>query len=433
MKALLYRLKESHQQLCESFEKFHPYSFAHTTYLPIFKLMKNNFKFDHVLKSRYVLYKLVERTNSHNYKVLVKDTKSNQFKYKKVFIKSIDILSDELCERMDVENMKLRDMFLPDLDLDELFDNIHSKRAPYIVEILTTFLLSECVSNDEILHFPLFYGSISFIEKEDDNKYNSYNHFAMERMTGDFTHIAYEKDELKDLKKLEDEFYSKKSRNDKSGRDSRARSSNSSRSSGNRSSNSSNELIYKTDQYLLGYIFQVIYSINFMWKKYNVTHNDLHINNVMFKHTNKKTIEYRVSGKRYIVPTNKKLIKIIDFGRACLRYRNYDFNNNIFNKNGDCSSQYYFSNNRDIHKKNVKPRPINDVIMFLNDVYTRLNLDDHPNIVRFCERYMVDRDGEFITFDNDSFDKYIDISHINWKVKNIDVMLKDKAFNKFKK
>lgn len=402
MKHLLFI--NSSKKLESSFERFFPDSFAYTLYLPIYKHLKNNLRYNHVFKSRYILNSIINQYGYHNYKIKVFDTKYKNIKYKKVFIKSIEILGKTLYKKTDIDNLKLRDFYIPNMDIDIISDNINSIHSPYVIETFVTFLLSECVTNNEIHHFPIYYGSFSYMEKNKKNNYESYNKLVMEKMIDDFTHICYEKTELSQLKKKEDEYYKSKDKD-------------------------SDEFIYKTNNYFIGYIFQILYSINFMWKKYNITHNDLHLNNIMFKHTDLKNIEYKLNNKKYLIPTNNKMIKIIDFGRACAKYKHIELHNSIFNKDGDCYNQYYLSDNNDIHLKSVKPRPINDVIMFLHDLYSRFELDD--NLKQFCEKYLLDSDNNLVEFDNDSFDKYINISHINWKTKSIDKILKDKIFDKY--
>jgi hypothetical protein len=406
MKHLLF-INKNCDKLFESFEKYYPYTFSYTTYLPIFKYIKNNLKYNHVLKSRFILNNIVEKYNSHNFKVMIYDTKYNKLKYKKVFLKTIEILSDYLYNKLDLSNIKIREFFIPNFELESIHDNIHSIESSYVIEVFVTFLLSECVSNNEIQHFPLYYGSFSHLEKDKKNKYTSYHNLIMEKMLKDFTYMAYDKSELDELSKTEKKYYE--------------------------NSDKDEEFIYKTDKYLLGYIFQILYSINFMWKKYNITHNDLHVNNIMYKETNLDKIEYIINKKKYIIPTNKKLIKIIDFGRACAYYKNIELNNSIFNKNGDCYNQYYFSDNKDIHLKSIKPRPINDVVMFLNDIYTRFDISNQQDIIYLCEKYLIDKDNNSYNFDNNSFDKYIYISKINWKTQSLDKILQDKIFNSFVK
>ena len=403
MKHLLI-INKNYDNLIESIETILPYSFAHTTYLPIFKYIKNNFKYNHVLKSRFILNSILEQYNSCNFKIMVYDTRYNKLKYKKAFIKEIEILSNDIYRRNDLVNVKIRDFFIPNYELDYIYDNIQSIESPYVIETFVTFLLSECVINKEILHFPIYYGSFSYLEKDRKNKCNSIHKLVMEKMLDDFTYISYKKEELCEMKTIEKKYYEEK--NDE-------------------------ELKYKTNKYLKGYIFQILYSINFMWKKYNITHNDLHINNIMFINTSLDNIEYILDSKKYIIPTNNKLIKIIDFGRACVKYKNVDLSNSIFNKQGDCYNQYYLSNNTDIHLKSIKPRPINDIIMFLNDIYTRLDLDKHPDIILFCEKYIKDINGNSYEFDNGSFDKYIQIAEIDWKFKSVEKILNDKLFDEF--
>ena len=56
-------------------------------------------------------------------------------------------------------------------------------------------------------------------------------------------------------------------------------------------------------------------------KLFNMTHNDLHTNNIMYINTDKKHLYYKINNKHYKVPTFGKIFKIIDFGRAIYTFR----------------------------------------------------------------------------------------------------------------
>ena len=97
-------------------------------------------------------------------------------------------------------------------------------------------------------------------------------------------------------------------------------------------------------------LMQVIMSLITYQKAFNMTHNDLHTNNVMYNHTEKQHIYYCYNGKHYKVPTEGKLYKIIDFGRAIYKFKGKTICSDSFKKGEDAHTQYniepYFNNKK---------------------------------------------------------------------------------------
>ena len=97
-------------------------------------------------------------------------------------------------------------------------------------------------------------------------------------------------------------------------------------------------------------LMQVIMSLITYQKAFNMTHNDLHTNNVMYNHTEKQHIYYCYDGKYYKIPTEGKLYKIIDFGRAIYKFKGKTICSDSFKKGEDAHTQYniepYFNNKK---------------------------------------------------------------------------------------
>ena len=77
----------------------------------------------------------------------------------------------------------------------------------------------------------------------------------------------------------------------------------------------------KTDV-ILSCIFQISFGLNYMQKHYSFTHNDLHINNIMYTSTSKTFLYYKYNNIYFKVPTYGYLFKIIDFGRSIFNFHN---------------------------------------------------------------------------------------------------------------
>jgi len=85
-----------------------------------------------------------------------------------------------------------------------------------------------------------------------------------------------------------------------------------------------------TDEEWISALFQVVVILYTYQHCFDMTHNDLHTNNIMFITTEKKFLYYYIEGSYYKIPTFGRIYKIIDFGRAIYR----------FNKELMCSDSY---------------------------------------------------------------------------------------------
>lgn len=96
------------------------------------------------------------------------------------------------------------------------------------------------------------------------------------------------------------------------------------------------------DEELLAALFQVIMILVTYQKAFWLTHNDLHTNNIVFKHTEMKHLKYIYEGKEYLVPTYGKIFVIIDFGRSIYKFQDKLFCSDSFQEGGDAHTQYNF-------------------------------------------------------------------------------------------
>ncbi len=97
-------------------------------------------------------------------------------------------------------------------------------------------------------------------------------------------------------------------------------------------------------------LFQIVMMLTAYQRSFDMTHNDLHTNNIMFNKTDRKFLIYRYSGKYYKVPTYGRIFKIIDFGRAIYRFRGKRICSDSYHAKGDAATQYncepYFNENK---------------------------------------------------------------------------------------
>ena len=102
-------------------------------------------------------------------------------------------------------------------------------------------------------------------------------------------------------------------------------------------------------------IMQILMMLVTYQKAFDLTHNDLHTNNIMYNTTNKKFLEYRYNGQYYNIPTFGRIYKIIDFGRAIYKYKGKQMCSDSFHQQGDAATQYNCAPYYNDKKKEILP------------------------------------------------------------------------------
>jgi len=110
------------------------------------------------------------------------------------------------------------------------------------------------------------------------------------------------------------------------------------------------------DDVLLSCVFQISFAIAHLQKRYEFTHNDLHINNVMYQATDRPFLYYKLNNMYFKVPTYGKIFKIIDFGRAIFTYKNKEYRNDVFSRNSEAGGQYSYPHQVSFLKDAVNDR-----------------------------------------------------------------------------
>lgn len=102
-------------------------------------------------------------------------------------------------------------------------------------------------------------------------------------------------------------------------------------------------------------IIQILMILSTFQEKFNLTHNDLHSNNIMYTNTDIEYLYYKLKGIYYKVPTFGRIYKIIDFGRAIYKFRGKLMCSDSFHKKGDASTQYNFEPYFNTKKPRLEP------------------------------------------------------------------------------
>jgi hypothetical protein len=108
-------------------------------------------------------------------------------------------------------------------------------------------------------------------------------------------------------------------------------------------------------------LLQVVLLLATYQKVFDFTHNDLHTNNIMYVETEEKFLYYRIDGVCYKVPTNGRIFKLIDFGRAIYRFSGKTFCSDSFAPNGDAATQYNCEPYFNEKKPRIDPNPSFDL------------------------------------------------------------------------
>jgi hypothetical protein len=110
------------------------------------------------------------------------------------------------------------------------------------------------------------------------------------------------------------------------------------------------------EEVLVSCVFQVSFALAYLQRRYEFTHNDLHINNIMYQETTTKYIYYKSNNQYFRVPTYGKIFKIIDFGRAIFTFKNKTYRNDVFSRNSEAGGQYSYPHQVSFLRSTVRDR-----------------------------------------------------------------------------
>ena len=158
-------------------------------------------------------------------------------------------------------------------------------------------------------------------------------------------------------------------------------------------------------------LFQIIMILITYQKCFNLTHNDLHTNNIMYINTDIKFLYYKFNKKTYKVPTYGKIIKIIDYGRSIFKFNGKLFCSDSYSAGGDAHTQYNTEPFLDENKPRLDPNysfdlcrlgcSIYDFVIDYDDKYS--DLDDFQKIIYdWCS----DDNGKNILYKKNGNERY---------------------------
>lgn len=344
----------------------------------------------------------------------------NKIKYDYIFIKECPIISYNKIDDF-IKYKNNHNNLISNKELYQIPYLIHSMNNSCYIHTFISYLLSKCVEESYIPHFPLFYGSCSVIMEKytypmDKNTFMTLEDDIDEIKDDDIKIFCYDDDEyfieikntpviLTSHEKIKHQFINLISKN-----------------------------ILSIDEWY-SFLFQIYFSLYFIQKHFSMIHNDLHIANILYKHTNKEYLYYFINNKYYKIPTFNRIYIIIDWERAIFKYNDIFYYNNVFLSNNDCSGQYYYDTYNSSNKKLKLPNYSFDITFLISSIMNfyeeETNLELHKDIFNYFIDLLIDKNGIIINYNNQSFSlyEYISNNSINGIPKN---RLNDSIFKKFK-
>ena len=369
-------------------------------------------------------------------KCKVFDKHHNTTMEKDIFCKCIPILDPLYFLMNNYNNMIKRNPLLPSNYSYNSYHKINDMNNSAYIDTFFSFITSELTLKDINPSFPIFYGSLSGIKKE--MKYD---------ITEDYEDYKGEKWFYKTLGKTHtlDMYVSDES--DESDHDESDHDESDHDESDSDSDYDDNEyisvlqnipcqhffieklegtledLLDKIEnlntELILSCIFQVSFALNYLQKHYNFTHNDLHVNNVMYTKTERTFLYYKFNNIYFKVPTHGYIFKIIDFGRSIFDFHNKTFFNDNFSKHGEAEGQYTYPLKPLLFKKDEKTIypsfhfdmcRLATTIIDVCDIQFDKDYREKQPFVDFIINLTMDINGESLSKLDDDFNMYISIS-----------------------
>ena len=196
------------------------------------------------------------------------------------------------------------------------------------------------------------------------------------------------------------------------------------------------------DKIILSCLFQVSYSLAYLQKHFKFTHNDLHIDNIMYQRTDKTYLYYKFNNIYYKVPTYGYIFKIIDFGRAIFTFKNKLFFSDCFSKYGEADGQYKYPIDTFLYKKDnneydIKPNYNFDLcrlgITILDELNYQKDIDygDKKYIIDFIYSFTLGKNNIELHYLEDNFDMYVSIAKYSNNCLPINIIQND-IFKEFR-
>lgn len=365
------------------------------------------------VKHRYKIKEILECDDYKYYnsnkisKCSIYDEKLNINITKDCFIKCIHLI-DPIYTMMNTYNYSQN--FLPNNYSHNYNLKLNNINNTSYIDVFFSFLMSELVLLKKTIHFPIFYGSINGIidnynmditeeypefVNEKWFKKNIGKYFTIDMFVDDDDNESIDDDYICKLKNFPVQYMFLE------------------KLDGTLEDFLDIEII--NYDLLKSCLFQIIFTLTLLQKHFEFTHNDLHINNIMYKTTSITHLYYKYNNKYFKVPTHGYIFKIIDFGRSIYTFKNKTYFNDVYSKYGEAEGQYHYPipnvalYNDDRYKLDIIPNPSFDMCRLSTTILDFI--DEKEDLYKFLNKIVIDKNGKNIYDDmSDSFDLYIDIA-----------------------
>ena len=135
------------------------------------------------------------------------------------------------------------------------------------------------------------------------------------------------------------------------------------------------------DDRLRSIFFQIMAALSIVQSRYQLIHNDLHLDNIMCRRTRKSWLWYQTKeGDYYRIPTYGYVVTIIDWGRCTLCFRSKFLWNRCFDMEYDVFGQYYRTlPGQRSQRDPVSPNPSFDLTLFTQCLLRKFRNKIHSN------------------------------------------------------
>ena len=409
-------------------------------YNPIFSLYFHifNTKNSHKcidIKRRYYIYEIldIEKFKYYHSNCLLKtsiyDSRLSAIIEKDVFCKIIPILEPLYFIKNNYNNFIKRNPLLPSNYNANTFEKINNMNNTAFIDSFFSYIVSELTINNILPNFPLYYGSINGIMKKynfdisDDYKSFKQEAWFHKNIGSNFKLDVYMSDSDGSSSESSDSDYS----NDENDYISVIKNMPCQLFFIEKLDGLLSDLLKEcNDKIILSCLFQVSFALSYLQKHLKFTHNDLHIDNIMYQKTDKLYLYYKFNNIYFKVPTHGYIFKIIDFGRAIFTFKDKLFFSDCFCKYGDADGQYNYPINNFLYDKKKEKKDIIQPNYHFDMCRLSMTILDELNYSKYIDykdnKYIIDYLYSLTIGENniefneleDNFDMYVSIAkHAN--------------------
>jgi hypothetical protein len=377
------------------------------------------------IKRRYYIHEILDVVNYKYYhsncllKASIYDSKNSHISQSEIFCKIIPLLEPIYFIKNNYNNHINRNPLLPSNYNSNTFEKINNMNNTAFIDTFFSYIASELTIDNILPNFALYYGSLNGIM----NNYNfdiseDYHSFKNEgwfnkNIGNHFKLDVYESDSDSDS----DDSY------DNSDYISVIKNMPTQLFFIQKLDGLLSDLLNDINQdIILSCIFQVSFALSYLQKHLQFTHNDLHIDNIMYQRTEKLFLYYKYNNIYFKIPTHGYIFKIIDFGRAVFTFKDKLFFSDCFSKYGDADGQYKYPIDTFQYNKpheeicNIKPNYHFDLCRLSMTILEELNYSKYHNykenqaLIDFLYSMTIGENDLRIYELEDNFDMYVSIA-----------------------